>query len=67
MYNLILFQMYLDYLQTWMCGLQNLQEMSKRLKNFLEEEWNFTKKVCPHIRSGEANAANRFWCVKVDL
>ena len=48
-----------------MTGIQEMTEldMSKRLKNFLEDEWNFTKRVCPHIRGGEAKAANRFWLV----
>ena len=53
--------MYFDYIQAWMSGLQQLPEVSKRLKNFLEEEWNFTKQVCFHVRRGEANAGNRFW------
>lgn len=56
-------QVYFEYIQMWMSGLQQLPEMSKRLKNFLEEEWNFTKRVCPHVRGGEANAGNRFWLV----
>ncbi len=42
-------------------------EMSKRLKNVLEEEWNFTKLVCPHVRGGEANAGNWFWCVSLNF
>ena len=60
-YALFFFQVYFDQIQAWMCGLQQLPEMSKRLKNFLEEEWNFTKLVCPLVRGGEANAGNRFW------
>jgi len=44
-----------------MSGLQQLLEVSKRLKNFLEEEWNFMKHVCLHVRRSEANAGNRFW------
>ena len=58
-------QVYFNYLQIWMCGLQNLPEMSKRLKNALEEEWKFIKVVCPHVRGGEANASNRFWSVRI--
>jgi len=56
---------YFDYIQAWMSGLQQLPEVSKRLKNFLEEEWNFTKEVCLHVRRGEANAGNRFWYITV--
>ena len=55
------FQIYFKYIQTWMFGLMDSPEMSKRLKNVLEEEWNFTKLICPHVRGGEANAGNRFW------
>ena len=56
-------QVYFDYIQLWMSGLQQLPEVSKRLKNFLEEEWNFTKQICLHLKRGEANAGNRFWYV----
>ena len=54
-------QTYFKYIQSWMTGLMGSPEMSKRLKNVLEEEWNFTKFVCPHVRGGEANAGNWFW------
>ena len=54
-------QTYFKYIQSWMIGLMGSPEMSKRLKNVLEEEWNFTKLVCPHVRGGEANAGNWFW------
>ena len=54
-------QTYFKYIQSWMTGLMGSPEMSKRLKNVLEEEWNFTKLVCPHVRGGEANAGNWFW------
>lgn len=57
--------LYLNYLQTWMLELQHLPEMSKRLKNALEEEWSFTKSVSHHIREGEAKAGSHFWCVSV--
>ena len=64
---LLKFQVYFNYIQVWMCELQNLPEMSKRLKNALEVEWNFTKEVCPHVRGGEANASNRFWFVLLPI
>ena len=53
--------MYFKHIQSWMMGLMESPEMSKRLKNVLEEECNFTKLVCPHVWGGEANAGNWFW------
>ena len=53
-------QVYFDYVELLMAGLQDLPEMPKRLKNVLEDEWRFTKHVCPYIRCGESNAGNRF-------
>jgi len=50
-----------------MSGLQQLPEVSKRLKNFLEEEWNFTKQVCLHVTCGEVEADKRFWYLDSDL
>lgn len=47
-------------MQQFMNELQQLPEMSKELKNFLEKEWNFMK-ICSSIRNGEAYAGNRFW------
>ena len=55
-----LFQMYFQYLQSWLYHLQNLPDASRTLKNPLEEEWSFTKKICPHIIGGEAEAGKRF-------
>lgn len=57
---MMLCQVYLGYVELMMAGLQNLPEMPKRLKNVLEDEWRFTKHVCPYIRGGESNAGNRF-------
>ena len=54
-------QTYFKYIQSWMTGLMSSPEMSKRLKNVLEDEWNFTKLVCVHVRGGEAHAGNWFW------
>jgi len=46
-----------------MYQLQQGTNCSKRIKKFLEGEWNFTKKVCPHIRGGEVTAGYQFWLV----
>ena len=54
------FQVYFNHMQQFMNELQQLPEMSKELKNFLEKEWNFMK-ICSSIRNGEAYAGNRFW------
>lgn len=51
---------YFEYLKIWMESLQRFPEMSKKMKNFLEEEWSFTKKICPYINGGEAGAAKNF-------
>ena len=45
----------------YMSQLQSMMEMSKRLKNFLEDEWAFTKRLTAHVRGGEANAGKHFW------
>ncbi|XP_052808624.1 mitogen-activated protein kinase kinase kinase 4-like isoform X2 [Mya arenaria] len=62
-----MFKMYFQYLQNWLYHLQNLPEASRSLKNPLEEEWNFTKKICPHIISGEAEAGKRFSTMAISL
>ena len=54
-------QQYFEYMRIYLSQLQNMQEMSKRLKNFLEEEWLFTKQQGAHIRCGEAAGGRRFW------
>ena len=54
-------QVYFEYMMIYMSQLQSLPEMSKRLKNFLEDEWSFTKRRCAHVRGGEANAGKHFW------
>lgn len=43
-----------------MSNLQNLPDASHSLKNTLEEEWAFTKIICPHVIGGEAEAGKRF-------
>ncbi|KAL4233273.1 Mitogen-activated protein kinase kinase kinase 4 [Mactra antiquata] len=62
-----MFKMYFQYLQNWLYRLQNLPESSRTLKNPLEEEWNFTKKICPHIIGGEAEAGKRFSTMAISL
>ena len=47
--------------------LQKLPQASMSLKNILEEEWDFTKEICPHVRGGEAQAGKRFWFVKFNF
>ena len=57
----IFLQLYFEYMRIYMSQLQNMQEMSKRLKNFLEDEWAFTKQQGAHVRGGEADGGQRFW------
>ena len=35
------------------------------LKSFLEEEWSFSKEICPFITGGMAEAGKRFWLVEL--
>ena len=56
----LLLGVYLKFIQSWMSALQVLPEASKRLKGALEDEWNFTQNVCPHVQGGEAQAGNSF-------
>ncbi|XP_074644570.1 mitogen-activated protein kinase kinase kinase 4-like isoform X2 [Tubulanus polymorphus] len=58
---------YFSYIQRWMSMVQNLPEASRRLKNALEDEWAFTKKICPYVRGGEAEAGKRFCFMATDL
>ncbi|GAB1598853.1 mitogen-activated protein kinase kinase kinase 4-like isoform X1 [Argonauta hians] len=53
-------EVYFNYLQNWMNNLQNLPDASQSLKNTLEEEWVFTKSICPCVIGGEAEAGKRF-------
>ncbi|XP_052834360.1 mitogen-activated protein kinase kinase kinase 4 isoform X4 [Octopus bimaculoides] len=53
-------EVYFNYLQNWMNNLQNLPDASQSLKNTLEEEWAFTKSICPFVIGGEAEAGKRF-------
>ncbi|XP_021362862.1 mitogen-activated protein kinase kinase kinase 4-like isoform X2 [Mizuhopecten yessoensis] len=53
-------EIYFTYIQNWLITLQNLPEASRSLKNVLEQEWSFTKQICPHVRGGEAEAGKRF-------
>ncbi|XP_045197016.1 mitogen-activated protein kinase kinase kinase 4-like isoform X2 [Mercenaria mercenaria] len=62
-----MFKMYFQYLQSWLYHLQNLPDASRTLKNPLEEEWSFTKKICPHIIGGEAEAGKRFSTMAISL
>jgi len=41
--------------------VQRLPQASKGLKNILEEEWDFVKKHCRHVRGGEVEGGTRFW------
>ena len=58
-------QSYFEYLHSWILMLQKLPQASMSLKNILEEEWDFTKEICPHVRGGEAQAGKRFWFVTI--
>ena len=43
--------------------VQRLPQASKGLKNILEEEWDFVKKRCRHVRGGEVEGGTRFWYI----
>ncbi|XP_064627504.1 mitogen-activated protein kinase kinase kinase 4-like [Lineus longissimus] len=60
-------EVYFSYIRKLMSYVQNLPDASRSLKNHLEEEWAFTKKICPHIRGGEAEAGKRFCFMASDL
>ncbi|KAK2570774.1 Mitogen-activated protein kinase kinase kinase 4 [Acropora cervicornis] len=53
---------YFEYLHNVIHLVQRLPQASKGQKNILEEEWNFVKKHCRHIRGGEVEGGTRF-CV----
>ena len=40
--------------------LQSLPEASLGMKSALEEEWAFTKSICPYVMGGEAEAGKKF-------
>ncbi|XP_071800919.1 mitogen-activated protein kinase kinase kinase 4-like [Asterias amurensis] len=58
---------YFEYLHSWILMLQKLPQASMSLKNILEEEWDFTKEICPHVRGGEAQAGKRFCIMASNL
>ncbi|XP_071112541.1 mitogen-activated protein kinase kinase kinase 4-like [Haliotis cracherodii] len=58
---------YFKYLQSWISALQSLPEASRSLKNALEEEWMFTKYICPHVIGGEAEAGKKFSTMVLSL
>ncbi|KAL5010300.1 hypothetical protein ScPMuIL_012605 [Solemya velum] len=51
---------YFSYLQNWMIMLQSLPEASRSLKDVLEEQWSFTKEICPHVIGGEPETCKQF-------
>ncbi|XP_076445793.1 mitogen-activated protein kinase kinase kinase 4-like [Babylonia areolata] len=53
-------EVYFSFLQSWIYMLQSLPESSQDLKSVLEDEWDFTRKVCIYIIGGEAEAGKRF-------
>ena len=57
--------MYFDYLQHLFQILQRLPEASRSLKNTMEDEWQFSKEICPHTKGLEAQAGRRFWLVSL--
>ncbi|ESO84956.1 hypothetical protein LOTGIDRAFT_168212 [Lottia gigantea] len=60
-------EVYFSYLQSWMNHVQNLDEASLSLKNYLVVEWTFTKQICPYIIGGEAEAGKRFSMLAISL
>ncbi|XP_022089854.1 mitogen-activated protein kinase kinase kinase 4-like [Acanthaster planci] len=58
---------YFEYLHSWILMLQRLPQASISLKNILDDEWDFTKEICPHVRGGEAQAGKRFCIMAKNL
>lgn len=41
--------------------MQRSKQASDGLKSVIEEEWTFSKEICPFIIGGEARAGHKYW------
>lgn len=57
---LIMLQSYFCYVEYGMDVLEK-ETTPNSLKSYLEEEWTFSKEICPFITGGMAEAGKRFW------
>ena len=57
---LVFLQVYFGYVEYGLVTLKK-ETTPHSLKVFLEEEWAFSKEICPFITGGMAEAGKRFW------
>mgnify|MGYP001802234417 CR=1 FL=1 len=56
----LILQVYFGYVEYGLVTLKK-ETTPHSLKVFLEEEWAFSKEICPFITGGMAEAGKRFW------
>ena len=56
----VFLQVYFGYVEYGLVTLKK-ETTPHSLKVFLEEEWAFSKEICPFITGGMAEAGKRFW------
>lgn len=59
--DVLYFQVYLEWLDQFVCMLHREPHASGLQRNFLQEEWRFVQATCPHVTEGDSLAATRFW------
>ncbi|XP_042228698.1 mitogen-activated protein kinase kinase kinase 4-like isoform X2 [Homarus americanus] len=55
-----LLEVYLEWLDQFVCMLHREPHASSLQRNFLQEEWRFVQATCPHVTEGDSLAATRF-------
>ncbi|KAK4319027.1 hypothetical protein Pmani_010006 [Petrolisthes manimaculis] len=55
-----LLEVYLEWLDQFVCMLHREPHASGLQRNFLQEEWRFVQATCPHVTEGDSLAATRF-------
>ncbi|XP_071530903.1 mitogen-activated protein kinase kinase kinase 4 [Panulirus ornatus] len=55
-----LLEVYLEWLDQFVCMLHREPHASVLQRNFLQEEWRFVQATCPHVTEGDSLAATRF-------
>ncbi|KAG0721552.1 Mitogen-activated protein kinase kinase kinase 4 [Chionoecetes opilio] len=53
-------EVYLEWLDQFVCMLHREPHASGIQRNFLQEEWRFVQATCPHVTEGDSLAATRF-------
>ncbi|XP_063597420.1 mitogen-activated protein kinase kinase kinase 4-like isoform X1 [Penaeus indicus] len=53
-------EVYLEWLDQFVCMLHREPHASGLQRNFLQEEWRFVQATCPHVNEGDSLAATRF-------